>query len=68
MSPLDLLFVALMLCLGHLPWWVAGRLTIPARERLPLEEMDGPARRGTLRRGATWWADTLARGPLGHGR
>lgn len=68
MFPLDLLFVALLVSVGCLPWWVAGRLVIPARERVPFEEMDGLMRLGTLRRGATWWADTLGHGPLGQGR
>ncbi|WP_109473220.1 hypothetical protein [Ornithinimicrobium cavernae] len=50
------LLVALAAC-SLAPWWVAGRLTIPQRERLAWAEMDRATRVATLRRGATWWAD-----------
>lgn len=46
------LTTGLLLLTGLTPWWVAGRYAIPARERLPLDEMDLPTVVVTLRRGA----------------
>lgn len=44
--------VAVLLLAGLSPWWIAGRYSIPARERLPIDELDLLIVVLTLRRGA----------------
>jgi len=47
-----LALVTVLLLAALSPWWVAGRYSIPARERLPVDELDLPTVVLTLRRGA----------------
>lgn len=47
-----LLTALTLLLAGLAPWWIAGRFSIPARERLALGEMDLTSVIATLRRGA----------------
>lgn len=51
MSTLLLVF----LVLSTAPWWVAGRYSIPARERMRVGEMDAGMILGTFVRGARWF-------------
>jgi hypothetical protein len=48
----DLVLAVLLVTVGALPYWVAGRLVIPSRERLPWTELDWAGHWTTLRRGA----------------
>lgn len=48
----DLLVLLTLLLVSLAPWWLAGRYSIPARERLPVHELDPPTVALTLRRGA----------------
>ena len=48
----SLLLVTVLLLAGLSPWWVGGRYSIPARERLPMDELDLLTVVLTLRRGA----------------
>lgn len=49
----DIIALAVLLAAGHIPWWLAGRAAIPARERLPVRELGWIGIYATLRRGAS---------------
>ncbi|WP_157087442.1 hypothetical protein [Piscicoccus intestinalis] len=59
----QIVLIAALIGAGLTPWWFVGRLTIPARERLPLRQLGWHGHVATLRRGARWWIEAL---PSGH--
>ncbi|MFV0460599.1 MAG: hypothetical protein ACK5MT_17725 [Actinomycetales bacterium] len=49
---LNISVATLLASSGLVPWWVAGRLSIPAQERVPAHDLTWAERVATLRRGA----------------